>query len=94
MSLSSCLTIYILCTPSPPTVLLGLGGVGGGIEPPTKFSEREGGACTGKEVSEIFNDQKLYKQKFFSVITNNLNWEIFGCNKYREKGIRFQRDSS
>ena len=29
----------------------------------------------------------------FSVITNSLNWEIFGCNTYREKGIRFQRDS-
>ena len=58
------------------------------------FQKGGGGACAGKEVSEIFNDQKLYKQKFFSVITNNLNWEIFGCNKYREKGIRFQRDSS
>ena len=26
--------------------------------------------------SEIFNDKKVYKQKFFSVTIKNLNWEI------------------
>ena len=40
------------------------------------------GACAGKEGSEIFNDQKLYKQKCFSVITNNLNSKVFGCNTF------------
>ena len=26
--------------------------------------------------SEIFNDKKVYKQKYFSVITKNLNLEV------------------
>ena len=30
--------------------------------------------------SEIFNDEKVYKQKFFSVITSNSNWEILPKN--------------
>ena len=64
----------------------------GGLNLLPNFQNR--GACAGKEGSEILNDQKLYKQKCFSVITNNFNWEVFGCNTYTEKGIRFQRDSS
>ena len=27
--------------------------------------------------SEIFNDKKFHKQKYFSVITQNSNWEIY-----------------
>ena len=30
--------------------------------------------------SEIFNDKKVYKQKYFSVITKNSNWEILTKN--------------
>ena len=83
MSLNSCLTIHIVCT---------LGGGGGGLNLLPNFQNR--GARAGKEGSEIFNDQKLYKQKCFSVITNNFNWKVFGCNTNTEKGIRFQRDLS
>ena len=30
--------------------------------------------------SEIFNDKKVYKQKYFSVLTKNSNWEILPKN--------------
>ena len=42
------------------------------------------GGCSfcikNKLKSEIFNDRKVYKQKCFSVITKNLNWEILTKN--------------
>ena len=30
--------------------------------------------------SEIFNDKNVYKQKYFSVITKNSNWQILPKN--------------
>ena len=64
----------IVGTPSPPHFLQGAG-----VEPPTKFSKSgalvgphllEGGlqfSHKNKLKSEIFNDKKVYKQKYFSL---------------------------
>ena len=43
-----------------------------------------GGDCNfyikDKLKSEIFNDKKVYKQKYFSVLTENSNWETLTKN--------------
>ena len=39
------------------------------------------GVVKNKLKSEIFNDKKnVYKQKYFSITTKNLNWEILTKN--------------
>ena len=44
----------------------------------------EGGDCNfyikDKLKSEIFNDKKVYKQKYFSVLAENSNWETLTKN--------------
>ena len=54
--------------------LLGKSGEGDFFQEELQFSHKN------KLKSEIFNDEKVYKQKFFSVITTNSNWEILPKN--------------
>ena len=65
--------------------------LGGGGEPPTKFSKGGGldrastfrGGLLGKSGITFFGGgeiKQVYKQKYFSVITKNSNWEILTKN--------------
>ena len=47
----------------------------GGVEPPTKFSRKVGG-FPGSQFLDGVAGKEGVERMFFSVITNNLNWEI------------------
>ena len=63
---------YIVCTP-PPLFFLGGGGGGGGVNLIPNFQK-------GWAWQEYLMTKNVYKQKCFSVITKNSDWEFLTKN--------------